>query len=309
MSQFTLAVHGGAGVIERERLSAGMERDYRRALAEALEVGRGALGAGGSALDAVVASVVSMEDSPLFNAARGAVFTRDGYNELDACVMDGRELRAGAVTLVRRVRNPVRLARLVMERSPHQILGGRSAEEFARREGEALVEESYFFTERRWAAMQRLKQAAEGGSRVALSDEDRHGTVGAVALDGAGNLAAATSTGGRTFKMSGRIGDTPIPGAGNYANNATVAVSGTGDGEFFIRTTAAYSVSALIELAGLDVHTAAHRVIHASIGNLGGTGGLIALDRHGSIAMPFNTPGMYRGWLRGTEPMEVAIYG
>lgn len=306
-ASYTLAVHGGAGVLQRSHMTPELERAYRIGLEEALAAGRDVLAEGGASMDAVVAAVSAFEDDPLFNAGRGAAFTADGRNELDAAVMDGATLQAGAVTLVTTVKNPVQLARLVMERTRHVLLAGHGAEALARKHGLATVEPSYFFTERRWQALQRMKAAEQALEEAAISEAEKHGTVGAVALDRQGNLAAATSTGGYTNKLGGRVGDSPLIGAGTYANNATAAVSCTGEGEYFIRTLAAHSVSASMELGGWSVERAAGHVIHALLAQLGGSGGLIALDREGNIAMPFSTPGMYRGYVRsdGTPVVEI----
>jgi beta-aspartyl-peptidase (threonine type) len=249
-----------------------------------------------------------MEDSPLFNAGRGAAFTHKGRNELDAAVMDGSTLRAGAVSLVTRVKNPVKLAKLVMERTPHVMLAGEGAEALACLHGLELVDPEYFFTQRRWDALLRIRSASERGQHLGMMEADKHGTVGAVALDSAGNLAAATSTGGRTNKMTGRVGDSPMIGAGTYANNATVAVSATGEGESFIRAVAAHTVSTLMEFKGWNVEQAADHVIHERVRDAGGKGGLIALDGHGRIAMPYSTKGMYRGYMRSDGKLVVDIY-
>jgi beta-aspartyl-peptidase (threonine type) len=288
--KFALALHGGAGTVSPEQITRALERDLRAGLQRSLEAGRGILRDGGSSLDAVVAAVRLLEDDPLFNAGRGAVFTSAGTHEMDAAIMEGRTLMAGAVGSVKGVRNPILLARAVMEKSPHVLLAGPGAEDFARELGHEIVDDEYFYTEQRWQALERVRNTSN------LSDQDRHGTVGAVALDQAGNLAAATSTGGNTNKMPGRIGDTPIIGAGTYANNATCAVSATGDGEFFIRAVAAHDLAALLEYRGMSLAEAAQSVID-KIGGLGGTGGLIAVDRAGNIALPFNTSGMYRAFV------------
>lgn len=305
-SSFALVVHGGAGVIERTRMTQDLERAYRTGLQKALGAGEAVLAAGGKSLDAVVAAVTVFEDDPLFNAGRGAALTADGTNELDAAVMDGATLRAGAVTLVTTVKNPVKLARLVMEKTRHVLLAGHGAEALARKHGLEVAEPAYFLTERRWAALQRMKSAGSG--TMAVSEAEKHGTVGAVALDRHGNLAAATSTGGRTNKLGGRIGDSPIIGAGTYANNATAAVSGTGEGEFFMRAVAAHTVSALMEFQSWSVERAAESVIRERLAAIGGTGGLIALDREGNFAMPFNTAGMYRGFVKSDGTSGVEIY-
>lgn len=301
--QFALVIHGGAGTISPEQLTPALERDLRAGLQAALQAGRDILQNDGSSLDAVAAAVRILEDDPLFNAGRGAVFTSAGTHEMDAAIMDGRTLTAGAIGAVRRVRNPIALARAVMEQSKHVMLVGESAEDFARELGLEIVDQGYFFTEQRWQALERVRATRA----ETLSDADRHGTVGAVALDQAGNLAAATSTGGNTNKWPGRIGDTPMIGAGTYANNQTCAVSATGDGEFFIRSVAAHDISALMEYRGLNLEAAAAAVID-KIGVLGGTGGLIAVDRQGNIALPFNTTGMYRAFVSIDGRTGVALY-
>lgn len=298
-----LVIHGGAGTISPEQITPDLERDLRAGLRRSLDAGDAVLKSGGSSLDAVTAAVCVLEDEPLFNAGRGAVFTSAGTHEMDAAIMDGRASMAGAVGGVARVKNPIELARAVMERSPHVMLAGKGAEDFARELGLEMVDEKYFDTEQRWQALERVR----AGQTEPLSDADRHGTVGAVALDLAGNLAAATSTGGNTNKWPGRIGDTPIIGAGTYANNRTCAVSATGDGEFFIRAVAAHDLSALMEYGRMNLADAARAVID-KIGALGGTGGLIAVDRDGNIALPFNTTGMYRGCVDVDGRSLVAIY-
>jgi len=255
----------------------------------------------------VVAAVCVMEDSPLFNAGRGATFTAEGRNEFDASIMDGATLRAGAVAVVTRAKNPVRLAKLVMESTRHVMLAGPAADALAEAHGLEVADPDYFFTQRRWDALQKMKSAASTQRQESVAEADKHGTVGAVALDAEGNLAAATSTGGYTNKMTGRVGDSPIVGAGTYANNATVAVSATGQGEYFIRAVAAHTVSALMEFRNWSVEEAAGHVIRSRLKALGGTGGLIALDRNGNIAMPFSTPGMYRAHMKvgGAPTIEI----
>lgn len=307
-ARYALAVHGGAGVIERTKMTPDLERAYRDALSEALAAGKDILARGGSSMDAVVATVTVFEDDPLFNAGRGAAFTADGRNELDAAVMAGDTLQAGAVTLVTSVKNPVQLARLVMEKTRHVLLAGHGAEALAREHGLASVDPSYFFTERRFQALQRVKQAAASRQAVAVSEAEKHGTVGAVALDRHGNLAAATSTGGRNNKLPGRIGDSPLIGAGTYANNATAAVSCTGEGEYFIRAAAAHAVSMLMELCGWSVERAAEHVIGVRLAEIGGRGGLVAIDANGNIAMPFSTPGMYRGYVKSDGTSQIEIF-
>jgi beta-aspartyl-peptidase (threonine type) len=301
--KFALAIHGGAGTISREQMRAEIERDLRAGLERSLEAGRIVLEHGGSSLDAVTAAVRVLEDDPLFNAGRGAVFTSAGTHEMDAAIMDGKTLEAGSVGAVAIVKNPILLARAVMENSPHVMLAGQSAEEFARNLGHEIVDKKYFDTDQRWQALERIRQRAD----PTLSDQDRHGTVGAVALDHAGNLAAATSTGGNTNKWPGRIGDTPIIGAGTYANNQTCAVSATGDGEFFMRAVVGHDLSALMEYRAMNLADAAQAVID-KVAALGGTGGLIAIDRAGNVALPFNTTGMYRGSIDVEGNNSIAIY-
>lgn len=302
--KYAIAVHGGAGTVSPDKLTPELERDLRAGVSRALEAGHAVLRNAGSSLDAVVAAVRVLEDDPLFNAGRGAVFTSAGTNEMDAGIMDGSTLAAGAVGCVKRIRNPILLARAVMEKSPHVMFVGDGAEAFARQNGLEFVDEKYFFTEQRWEALERVR-AEE--AKAGLSDQDRHGTVGAVALDQAGNLASATSTGGNTNKRPGRIGDTPVIGAGTYANNETCAVSATGDGEFFMRAVAGHDLSALMKYRGMKLAAAAETVI-GNLGALGGTGGLIAIDRAGNIALSFNTTGMYRGYIDVNSQTVVAIY-
>jgi beta-aspartyl-peptidase (threonine type) len=310
-SKLGLVIHGGAGTMERGKMTADQEKEYRAGLERSLKAGWEILQRGGSSLDATEAAVRVLEDDPHFNAGKGAVFTSAGTNELDASIMDGRTLKAGAVASVRRIKNPISLARLVMEKSPHVMLDCAGAEAFAKEQGIELVDEKYFFTPERWDALQRVKQAEKRGGggekKFIISDQDRHGTVGAVALDQSGNLAAATSTGGMTNKRPGRIGDSPVIGAGNYANNATCAVSGTGDGEYFIRASVAHEVSVLMEYRGMSLEEAAQAALD-KMAKLGGTGGLIAIDKNGNIALPFNTSGMYRGYVDSSGKMVVDIY-
>ena len=307
-----LAIHGGAGTIERSTMTPAKEREYRAGLERALTAGYEILKRGGSSLDATEAAVRVLEDDPHFNAGRGSVFTSAGTNEMDASVMDGKTLKAGAVGSVQHIKNPINLARLVMEKSPHVMLDCAGAETFAKANGIELVDQKYFFTQERWDALQKMKAAEKNrtggaGKSFLITDQDRHGTVGAVALDKDGNLAAATSTGGTTNKMPGRIGDTPVIGAGTYANNQTCAVSCTGDGEYFIRAAAAHDVSALMQYRGLKLQEAAQTALD-TVKQLGGTGGLIAIDRNGEIALPFNTNGMYRGYVDPDGKFVVEIY-
>ena len=309
--KFGLAIHGGAGTIERSNMTPEKEREYRAGLERALTAGYEILKRGGSSLDATEAAVRVLEDDPHFNAGKGSVFTSTGTNEMDASIMDGKTLKAGAVASVKHVKNPIGLARLVMEKSPHVMLDCAGAEAFAKENGIELVDEKYFFTQERWDALQKIKEAEKhggiGGKNFFISEDDRHGTVGAVALDRSGNLAAATSTGGMTNKMPGRIGDTPVIGAGTYANNQTCAVSCTGDGEYFIRVGAAHEVSTLMEYRGMKLQEAAQTALHA-VKKLGGSGGLIAIDKNGEVALPFNTNGMYRGHVDPSGKFVVEIY-
>lgn len=303
-----LVIHGGAGVI-RHDLTPAREKAVRAALTQALQNGYAQLKAGKPALDAVTAALTVLEDDPNFNAGKGAVFTHDGKNELDAAIMDGDTLRAGAVAGVQRIKNPILLARAVMEKSPHVMLSGAGAEAFAQSVGMALVDPAYFRTEVRWQQLQ--KALKEDAVKAPHEDEEtaKHfGTVGAVALDTQGHLAAGTSTGGMTDKRWGRIGDSPIIGAGTYANSGC-AVSGTGWGEFYIRTVAAHSICMRVTLMRVPLKRAAAEVINQEIPSMGGNGGAIALDSQGHIAMPFNTDGMYRGWMAADGVAHVAIYG
>ncbi len=312
-----LAIHGGAGTIDRASLTPAMERDYRQALTQSLRAGQTVLAAGGSAIDAVIAAVVSLEDCPLFNAGHGAVFTSDGRNELDASIMDGRTRAAGAVAGVTRIRNPIRAAHAVMTGTRHVMLSSEGAEAFARSAGVDMVEPSYFFTEARFAQLERARTAGrleldhDGASRTqhaTAADDTKFGTVGAVARDRHGNLAAATSTGGMTNKQWGRIGDSPIIGAGTWAENATAAVSCTGLGEAFMRVCAAHEVASLMRYKGLSLAAAVTEVAEAIVPAIGGTGGLIAVDAAGNVSLRFSTSGMYRGVVRGDNDPEVAIF-
>jgi beta-aspartyl-peptidase (threonine type) len=315
LQPFGFVIHGGAGTIERGRMTPEREKAYRDKLSEALLAGFGVLQKGGGCLDAVVAAITLMEDSPLFNAGKGAVFTSAGTNELDSSIMDGRTLKAGAVAGLKRVKNPILLARLVMEQSPHVMLTGEGAETFAVQKGVELVDPKYFYTEERWQQLQRIKEAEKNpppkksGLERGTSgfEEHKFGTVGAVCLDRAGNLGAGTSTGGMTNKRFGRVGDSPIIGAGTYADNETCAVSCTGDGEYFIRTVVAHEISAMMRYGGKTVEQAAAAAIE-KVGKIGGTGGLIALDRRGNFSTPFNTSGMYRGWIGADGQPHVGIY-
>ena len=311
-----IVIHGGAGTILKSTMTAEMENEYRQKLTEALTTGYDLLQQGGTSLDAVEAVIRIMEDSPLFNAGKGAVFTHEGTNELDASIMDGKTLKAGAVAGVKHIKNPISLARLVMEQSPHVMMAGEGAEAFAKQHGVEMMPTEYFRTERRWKQLQQALETEQRRSdslkQIKLNDvpnlkEEELGTVGCVALDKSGNLAAGTSTGGMTNKRYGRVGDSPIIGAGTYANNNTCAVSATGDGEYFIRSAVAHDISALMEYASLSVQAAAEKVI-AKVGKLGGTGGVICLDKDGNFAMPFNTEGMYRAYIDEHGAPVVLIY-
>ncbi|MEZ5425199.1 MAG: isoaspartyl peptidase/L-asparaginase [Pyrinomonadaceae bacterium] len=324
-------IHGGAGVIRRGDLTPEKEKEYRAKLEEAVLAGYKVLQEGRPGLDAIETAIKILEDSPLFNAGKGAVFTADGKNELDAAVMDGKTLKAGAVAGLHHVKNPIVLARAVMEKSPHVMMIGDGAETFAKEMKIELVEEKYFFTQTRWDSLQKIikeerEKAKEAGekeqkpagkevknpSEKPLSQRElpfnKFGTVGAVALDKDGNLAAGTSTGGMTYKKYGRVGDVPIIGAGTYANNATCAVSATGWGEFFIRLGVARDISALMEYRALPIQNAADQVIHTKLQNLGGDGGVIAIDKFGNMAISFNSEGMYRAYINGEGKPVVEIY-
>ncbi|MBK1440295.1 isoaspartyl peptidase/L-asparaginase [Parapedobacter sp. ISTM3] len=316
-ARYVMVIHGGAGTILKENMTPDQERAFREALTQALQAGYSQLQAGKSSLDAVEAAILVMEDNPLFNAGKGAVFTHEGKNELDAAVMWGPTQAAGAIAGVTTIRNPIKAARAVMEQSEHVMLTGRGAEVFAASKGLEIVEPSYFWTKSRWKALERVlrrdslkTQLDHDGnnqsSNIALTNDYKYGTVGAVALDKAGRLAAGTSTGGMTNKQYGRIGDAPIIGAGTYANQR-VAISCTGWGEFFIRGIAAYDVAAQMEYGNTPVVQAASAVIE-KIGKMGGDGGMIALDSAGNMAMPFNTAGMYRGAVTESGEIEIAIY-
>jgi beta-aspartyl-peptidase (threonine type) len=300
----SMAIHGGAGAVPRHTLSAERERQYRDGLAAALDLGYATLEQGGSSLDAVTAAVRALEDNPLFNAGRGAALTREGAAELDAAVMEGRQQRAGAVAAVRHVRNPIELARRVMEKSRHVLLVGSGAEEFALEEGLALVPNAYFRTDERRAQL----ESERSGRAVSDLVPSSQGTVGAVALDAAGDLAAATSTGGMTNKRQGRVGDSPIIGAGTYARNGVCAVSATGHGEYFIRAVAAHHICAAVEYRGLPLREAVRELLHERLRELGGSGGVIAIDGGGGIVTDFSTEGMFRGVRDSKGLRQIDIY-
>ncbi len=304
-----IVIHGGAGAMERGRYTAEEEAAFKEKLSEALDVGYAVLDDGGAALDAVEAAIVIMEDSPLFNAGKGAVFTSDGANELDAAIMDGATKNAGAVAGVKSVKNPIKLARAVMEKSRHVMFAREGAETFAQEEGLEIVAPDYFYTDRRWRALQKALEAEKKGDKeTALPIDTKYGTVGAVALDNDGNLAAGTSTGGMTMKQWGRVGDSPIIGAGTYADNKSCAVSSTGHGEFFIRLTIARDICAQVEYGGKSVDEATRDMIHNRLTAMEADGGVIVLGKDGDYAMAFNSKGMFRGVKTASE-QRVAIYG
>jgi len=316
--KFVLVIHGGAGTILKSQMTPEKEKAYQQGLNDALQKGYEVLSKGGTALDAVEATIEVMEDNPLFNAGKGAVFTHEGKNEMDAAIMDGKTLKAGAVAGVTNIKNPITAARAVMDKSGHVVMAGKGAEQFAAQQGCIIVDPSYFFTEDRWKALQKakaddsLKPFERDTSKSFLKQSEnkdyKYGTVGCVALDVYGNLAAGTSTGGMTNKKFGRIGDSPIIGAGTYANNSTCAISCTGYGEYFIRLVMAKSVSDRMELGHETLQQAANEMIMHKLGDLGGDGGLIAVDKNGNIAMPFNTTGMYRGYMTSDGKKEIKIY-
>lgn len=336
--KITLVIHGGAGTITRANMSPEREKAYRDAMNTALEKGYEVLQKGGTSVQAVEAAIHVMEDSPLFNAGKGAVFTNEGKNELDAAIMEGKTMKAGAVAGVTTIKNPISAAIAVMDQSVHVMMAGKGAEQFAKEKGLEIVDPSYFYTEARYKALERAKaqekteldhgsqkeNGAKGGeengakgngrsspsspSSLIFTEGKKFGTVGCVALDKYGNLAAGTSTGGMTNKRYGRIGDAPIIGAGTYANNATCAVSATGHGEYFIRSVVAHDISALMEYKGMSLVDASNEVVMKKLVERGGEGGVIAVDRKGNIAMPFNSEGMYRGYIKSNGEREILIY-
>ncbi len=309
MKQFAIAIHGGAGTIRRQDLDPVQEAAYREGLESALEAGFSLLAAGGSALDAVRAATRSLEDNVLFNAGRGSVFARNGVQEMDAAIMDGSNLMAGAVAAVQHIKNPVELAFAVMCKSPHVLLNGQGAFEFARSQGLPTEPDEYFYSAYRHAQWKQAQESGETGLDHNISVRDKKfGTVGAVACDQFGHIAAATSTGGMTNKQWGRIGDSPIIGAGTYANNRTCAISCTGHGEPFIRAVTAYDVSCLMEYRGMSLSEAMHLVVHDKLLKLDGEGGMIGVDAQANTAMLFNSEGMYRGMRHSTGKKEIAIY-
>jgi beta-aspartyl-peptidase (threonine type) len=305
---YTIAIHGGAGTILKETMSDEKETAYLAKLNEALDTGEEILKNGGTAMDAVEATIMIMEDSPLFNAGKGAVFTNDGTNELDASFMDGKTQNAGAIGGVKTVKNPIKAARAVMDNSPHVMLSGSGADQFAKEQGLEIVDPSYFHTDRRWESLQDAKKREnkQTGYLTQVSDY-KYGTVGCAALDKDGNLAAGTSTGGMTNKRWGRIGDAPIIAAGVYADNATCAVSSTGHGEYFIRYVVAYDIAARMAYLGESLEEASNHVVNKKLVEKGGSGGIISVDKDGNVAMPFNSKGMYRGYAKPNERV-VKIY-
>ncbi|HYK47702.1 MAG TPA: isoaspartyl peptidase/L-asparaginase [Parafilimonas sp.] len=316
--KYVLVIHGGAGTILKSKMTPEKEQLYKQGLQRALNAGSEVLKNGGNALDAVEATIRILEDDSLFNAGKGAVFTNEGRNELDASIMDGKTLKAGAVAGITNIKNPITAARAVMDKSEHVMMAGKGAELFAAKNGCTVVDPSYFFTTQRWLDLldakkeDSLKMLHEDSSKAFLKQPDnydyKYGTVGAVALDTYGNLAAATSTGGMTNKKFGRVGDSPIIGAGTYADNNTCAVSCTGWGEFFIRLSIAKSVADRMELAHMSVQDAANEMIMKKLPALGGDGGLIAVDKNGNFVMSFNTEGMYRGYVRSDGDSKIEIY-
>jgi beta-aspartyl-peptidase (threonine type) len=300
--QYAMVIHGGAGVIERKSMSSEEQNEYIAVLDKVLQVGDSVLAHGGTCMDAVEKTIMIMEDSPLFNAGKGAVFTHDGIVELDASVMEGKSMKAGAIAAVRDIKNPVSVARAVLEKSEHVLLNGSGASQFAKDQGFKPVDNSYFYTEKRFKSLQELlKKEREA------TINDKHGTVGCVALDIYGNIAAGTSTGGMTNKKYGRIGDSPIIGAGTYANNKTGGFSCTGHGEYYIRLGFSRDISALMEYKKLTITEACREEI-GKLTDMGGTGGVIGLDKKGNIAMEFNTSGMFRGFIKSTGEKEVSIF-
>lgn len=310
---FGIVIHGGAGTILKENMSDSLETAYKAKLEEAIRTGHEILANGGTAVEAVQRTINVMENSPLFNSAKGAVFTNEGKNELDASIMEGENLNAGAVAGVTNVKNPINLAYEVMVNSEHVLLSGKGAEQFAKEQGLEIVDPEYFYTERRFKAMERAREREkQKDNKTAFYDpflkDEKFGTVGCAALDKNGNLAAGTSTGGMSNKKYNRIGDSPIIGAGTYANNKTCAVSSTGWGEYFIRGVVAYDISALMEYKGLSLQEAASEVIQNKLPDLGGNGGIVAIDHEGNVSMEFNTAGMYRATMNRDGDLEIGIY-
>ena len=308
MNTFSIAIHGGAGTLVKGMMTADLEAQYKSVLKEALSTGYAVLENGGTSIDAVEKAVIILEDSHLFNAGKGAVFTADESHEMDASIMNGKTLNAGAVSLISGIKNPVSLAKDVMEKSEHVFLAGEGAMQFAKMNAYKIEKDTYFYDEFRHQQWLEIKDTDSFQLDHATKKDSKFGTVGAVACDQNGNIAAATSTGGMTNKKFGRVGDSPMIGAGNYANNKTCAISCTGSGEFFIRGVVSYDVACLMEHKGLSVEEASNEVIHKRILEIGGDGGLIAVDAKGNIAMPFNTEGMYRASKSSNGEEELSIY-
>ena len=308
MENFSMVIHGGAGTLVKGLMTPELEEQYKAALKIALDKGYGILENGGSSMDAVETSVQFLENSPLFNAGKGSVFTAEGTHEMDAAIMEGKSLEAGAVSLVSGIKNPISLARDVMEKSYHVFLAGDGAMQFAKSQGHGIEAPDYFYDEVRYQQWQGIKDSDSFQLDHSVKKEGKFGTVGAVACDQHGNVAAATSTGGMTNKKWGRVGDSPMTGAGTYANNKTCAVSCTGSGEFFIRGVVAYDVSCLMEFKGISLKEAADEVVNKRILQINGDGGLIAVDTQGNIAMPFNTEGMYRAYKTSKGKEQISIY-
>lgn len=312
MKEYCIAIHGGAGTILRSILTPELENSYRNALKKAIEAGESILKDGGSSLDAVEKAIISLEDEPLFNAGRGAVFTHEGKHEMDACIMNGFDLSAGAVAGVQNIKNPISLAKAVMQQSEHVLLSGQGAMDFAKKVNAQFEKDEYFFVQMRYEQLLKAKETdsivLDHTSDDKKDNRSKFGTVGAVALDKMGNLAAGTSTGGMTNKRYGRIGDSPVIGAGTYANNATCAISCTGHGEFFLRSVVAYDISCLMEYKGLTLKQACDKVVMDKLVKIGGEGGLIALDKGGNIELPFNSEGMYRAKKQSNSEIFTAIY-
>lgn len=308
MNTFSIAIHGGAGTLVKGMMTADLEAQYKSVLKEALSAGYAVLENGGTSIDAVEKAVIILEDSHLFNAGKGAVFTADETHEMDASIMDGKTLNAGAVSLISGIKNPVSLAKDVMEKSEHVFLAGEGAMQFAKMNAYKIEKDTYFYDEFRHKQWLEIKDTNSFQLDHATKKDSKFGTVGAVACDQNGNIAAATSTGGMTNKKFGRVGDSPMIGAGNYANNKTCAISCTGSGEFFIRGVVAYDVACLMEHKEMSLEEASKEVIHKRILEIGGDGGLIALDAKGNIAMPFNTEGMYRASKSSNGEEELSIY-
>ena len=314
INDFAIIIHGGAGTILKKNMTPEKETAYKDKLTEAIKTGYSILKKGGTSIDAVEKTINILENSPLFNAGKGAVFTHDETNELDASIMTGNNLNAGAVAGVRKVKNPISLARKVMESSPHVLLSGEGATTFAKEQGLELVDSIYFFTESRYQSLLHVKEKmkTDNSKKTAFYDADikdsKFGTVGCVALDKKGNITAGTSTGGMTNKRWNRIGDSPIIGSGTYANNETCGVSSTGWGEYFIRAQVAHDISALIDYKGLSLKEATKEVIQNKLKNLGGTGGVVALDKNGNMSFEFNTAGMYRASMNDKGELIVKIY-